>query len=78
MPCEIFLRVPVKITVRVLTAGCQLSYRQFYGFLYSVAGRHYWSDKVLVVFGLTAVRDSISVYIGPSPREREKEERKDR
>ena len=28
--------------------------------------------------GLTARWDSISVYIGPSPREREKEERKDR
>ena len=32
----------------------------------------------LVVLGLTALRDSISVYIGPSPREREKETRKDR
>ena len=30
--CEIFLRVPVKITVQVLAAGCQLSYRIFYGF----------------------------------------------
>ena len=29
-------------------------------------------------FGLTALRDSISVYIGPSRKEREKEERKDR
>ena len=29
----------------------------------------------LVVLGLTALSDSISVYIGPSPREREKEER---
>ena len=27
----------------------------------------------LVVLCLTALRDSISVYIGPSPREREKE-----
>ena len=27
---------------------------------------------------LTALLDSISVYIGPSPKEREKEERKDR
>ena len=26
------LRVPVKITVQVLAAGCQLSYRKFYGF----------------------------------------------
>ena len=27
-----FLRIPVKITVQVLPAGCQLSYRKFYGF----------------------------------------------
>ena len=33
---------------------------------------------LLVVLGLTALRDSISVYIGPSPKEREKEKRKDR
>ena len=32
----------------------------------------------LVVLGLTALLDSISVYIGPSPKEREKEKRKDR
>ena len=32
----------------------------------------------LVYLGLTALRGSISVYIGPSPKEREKEERKDR
>ena len=32
----------------------------------------------LVVLSLTALRDSISVYIGPSPKEREKEESKDR
>ena len=32
----------------------------------------------LVVLGLAALSDSISVYIGPSPKEREKEERKDR
>ena len=31
----------------------------------------------LVVLGLTALCDTISVYIGPSPREREKEERND-
>ena len=31
-----------------------------------------------VVLGLTALYDSISVYIGPSPKERENEERKDR
>ena len=29
----------------------------------------------LVVLGLTALRDNISVYIGPSPKEREKEEK---
>ena len=31
-----------------------------------------------LVLGLTALWDNISVYIGPSPKEREKEERKDR
>ena len=31
-----------------------------------------------VVLGFTALPDSISVYIGPSPKERETEERKDR
>ena len=31
------------------------------------------SDGWLVVLGLTALSDSISVNIGPSPREREKE-----
>ena len=32
----------------------------------------------LVVLGLTALSDNVSVYIGPSPREREKEKRNDR
>ena len=32
----------------------------------------------LVVLGLTALWDSISVYIGPPPQEREKEKGKDR
>ena len=32
----------------------------------------------LVVLGLTALSDCISVYIGPSPRERENEKRNDR
>ena len=32
----------------------------------------------LVVLGLTALGDSISVYIGPSPREREKEKKSDK
>ena len=32
----------------------------------------------LVVLGLTALSDSISIYIGPSPKEREKEEKQDR
>ena len=31
----------------------------------------------LVVFGLKALSDSISVYIGPSSKEREKDEKKD-
>ena len=35
-------------------------------------------DVVVVVWGLAALLDNLSVYIGPSPREREKEERKDR
>ena len=34
--------------------------------------------KELVGLGLTALRDSISVLIGPSPRERETEKRNDR
>ena len=40
----------------------------------------HWATKVgwLVALGLTALWDSISVYIGPSPKERETEERKDR
>ena len=37
-----------------------------------------WLVGWLVVFGKTALLDSISVYIGPSPKEREKEKRKDR
>ena len=39
--------------------------------MYSIYG---W----LVGLGLTALRDSISVYIGPSPKERGKEKRNDR
>ena len=35
-------------------------------------------NGMLVVLDLTALCDSISVYIGPSPRDREKEERNDR
>ena len=34
--------------------------------------------RLLTVVSLSALRDSISVYIGPSPKEREKEERNDR
>ena len=37
-----------------------------------------WYVGWLVIWGLTALSDSISVYIGPSPKEREKEKRKDR
>ena len=41
--------------------------------------KYYWINVVIWLFwGLTALWDSISVYIGPSPKEREKEERKDR
>ena len=36
-----------------------------------------WKEA-LVVLGLTTLLDSISVYIGPSPREREIEKRSDR
>ena len=36
------------------------------------------STWLLVVLGLTALWDNISVYIGPSPREREEEKRSDR
>ena len=42
-----------------------------YHTLYSLVG---W----LVDSGLAAPRDSISVYIRPSPKERQKEERNDR
>ena len=35
-------------------------------------------DGWLVVWGLTALSNSISVCVGPSPREREKEERNNR
>ena len=40
----------------------------------------FFQQKVgwLVVLGLTALSDSISVYIGPSLREGERQERKDR
>ena len=54
-----------------------------------VSSRHYHHQRKdtanrsetvgwLVVLGLMALSDSISVYIGPSPREREKEARNDR
>ena len=36
LQCEIFLRLPVKISVQVLAAGCHLSYRKFYGFFFTV------------------------------------------
>ena len=35
-------------------------------------------SRLVGCFGFNALSDSISVYIGPSPKEREKEERKDR
>ena len=34
--------------------------------------------RLVFVLGLTALWDSISVYIGPSPSEREKEQRNER
>ena len=34
-----------------------------------------WTFGWLVVLGLTALCDNISVYIGPSPKEREEEEK---
>ena len=46
LPCEIFLRVPVKVTVEVLAAGCQLSYRKFYGFLFYSAGSIIDPDQI--------------------------------
>ena len=46
---------------------------------YKLLGQNqYATYDWLVVLGLTALRDSISVYTGPSPREREKEKRSDR
>ena len=45
---------------------------------FSTVFQSHQDDGCWLVLGLTALRDSISVYIGPSPREREKEERKDR
>ena len=45
----------------------------------SMNGLNFYHSSWLVgwlVLGLTALRDSISVYIGPSPKEREKEERR--
>ena len=46
--------------------------------LKSVEIRVGWLVGWLVGLGLTTLWDSISVYIGPSPREREKEKRSDR
>ena len=37
LSCHVtILRVPVKIAVQVLAAGCQLSYRNFYGFFFTL------------------------------------------
>ena len=50
-----------------------------------IKGKRFWDffaslDNVgwLIVLGVMVLKDSISVYIGPSPREREKEKRNDR
>ena len=45
-------------------------------YLHNLASLHWFGW--LVVLGLTVLLDNISVYIGPSPREREKEKRSDR
>ena len=49
--------------------------RQYFSLHRVVSQRE--GEKVgwLVVLGLTALSDNISVYIGPSPKEREKEEK---
>ena len=44
----------------------------FYFFMSHLIKTGWW----LVVLGSTALLDSVSVYIGPSPKERDKEERK--
>ena len=49
-----FLRIPVKITVQVLAAGCQLSYRKFYGFFYSLETRTFYA--VFYYAPMTTVR----------------------
>ena len=43
-----------------------------------VVGRTSLLDWLVGCFGFNGPLDSISVYIGPSPKEREKEKRKDR
>ena len=40
-----------------------------------IQARNHKTIGWLVVLGLTALWDNISVYIGPSPKEREKEEK---
>ena len=63
------------------SVGFNISLRQFE---FYISLRQYfsifWERELvgLLVLGLTAFWDSISVYIGPSPKEREKEEGKDR
>ena len=54
-----------------MSGVCGMHSRYF--FLASLKAKVGW-----LFLGLTALRDSISVYIEPSPREREKEKRNDR
>ena len=52
----------------LFSAHCQIMLKYLYKYLLPLDG---W----LVVLDLTALWDSISVYIGPSAREREKEKK---
>ena len=52
--------------IKVVTVTCISWFSDFASYL---------EDFWLVVFGLTALSDNISVYIRPSPKEREKEEK---
>ena len=49
-----------------------------HAFLYCLARQMNFCVGWLVVLGLTAFWDSVSVYIGTSPRARERQERNDR
>ena len=64
-----------------MVTGCMVKYvtiPYFFAIIFILSARYLERCLIgwLVVLGLTALRESISVYIGPSPTEREKEERK--